>query len=141
MGSPIVIDASVILKWVLPPDREPHHAQAQAIAEAMAENRLSVAVPVLWYFEVGNILIRKYPDQAAEDLADLRKHLLMFEQAMTADWQSRILDLTARYHVTFYDAAYHALAIVNDGIFVTADENYLQAVAGEPNAIHLKDFR
>jgi len=140
MNGTVVIDASVILKWVLPPEQEPHHAQGQALGEAMLNRRLSVAVPPLWYYEVGNILIRRYPEHAAQDLSDLRKQLALFEQAMTPAWQSRILDLAARYRVTFYDAAYHALAIVREGVFVTADEKYLQAVTGEPHVMHLKDW-
>ena len=41
------------------------------------------------------------------------------------DWLARVLDLTRRYDVTFYDAAYHAHAIVTRGVFVTADERYV----------------
>lgn len=141
MNGPLVLDASVILKWVLPPEQEPYHVQAQAIAEAVAEKRVSVRVPALWYFEVGNILIRKYPSDAANDLADLRTHLALSESVMTKDWQGQILNLTSRYRVTFYDAAYHALAIIHGGIFITADEKYLAAVAGEPRAIHLRDWQ
>lgn len=140
MSIPYVIDASVILKWVLPPEYEPYYDQGQAIADALFNRSLSVIVPYLWYFEVGNILIRKYPQHAAQDLADLRKQLVMFEQAITPDWQNWILDLTARYRVTFYDASYHALAIVREGVFITADEKYLNAVAGEPHIMHLKDW-
>jgi predicted nucleic acid-binding protein len=55
--------------------------------------------------------------------------------------ERQILRLTATFGVTFYDAAYHALAIVREGVFVTADEKYLNAVAGEPHAMHLKDWR
>jgi len=34
--------------------------------------------------------------------------------------------LTRSFKVTFYDAAYHALAIVERGVFVTADLQYLK---------------
>ena len=40
-------------------------------------------------------------------------------------WLARVLDLTRRYGVTFYDAAYHAHAIEMRGTFVTADERYV----------------
>jgi len=41
-------------------------------------------------------------------------------------WLSHALELTRRYEVTFYDAAYHAHAIVEQGVFITADARYLQ---------------
>jgi predicted nucleic acid-binding protein len=43
--------------------------------------------------------------------------------------------------VTFYDASYHALAIVADGQFVTADEQHLQRAAEAGHLAHLKDWR
>ena len=141
MSGLIVIDASVILKWVLPPDFEPDRLQALAVAEAIAGGDLAIALPSLWYFEVGNILIRKYPGHANEDLADLRDQLCAFERPMTGDWQNQILALAVRHPVTFYDAAYHALAIINEGIFVTADEKYLQAAGNEPDVVHLRDWK
>jgi predicted nucleic acid-binding protein len=141
MSRLVVIDASVILKWVLPPEAEPDQPRALALSEAVAEGHIDVALPALWYFEVGNILIRKYPEHADEDLADLRAQLSSFEKSMSDDWQRQILALTARHRVTFYDAAYHALAIVNNGIFVTADGKYLQTVNDDKHTLHLRDFR
>ena len=46
----------------------------------------------------------------------------------------RALALTQRYGVTFYDAAYHAHAIVERGVFVTADERYVER-ASEAGAV------
>jgi predicted nucleic acid-binding protein len=135
------LDASVILKWVLPPDAESYQHQALRIADAVASGRIQVMLPTLWYFEVGNILIRKYRHDADQDLTDLRRQLGDCERAVSPDWQREIMRLTAAYPVTFYDAAYHALAIVIQGVLVTADEKYLRAVAGEPNLMHLKDWR
>ncbi|QSA96796.1 type II toxin-antitoxin system VapC family toxin [Methylococcus sp. EFPC2] len=136
----LVIDASVILKWLLPPESEPYQAQALAIAQALSQGRVEARLPALWYFEVGNILARKYRQDADRDLADLRRQLAGCDEPVAPSWQREIVRLTASYPVTFYDAAYHALAIVRDGVFVTADEKYLQAVAGEPCIMHLKDW-
>lgn len=140
MTRPLVMDASVILKWVLPPEAEPFQAQAIAIAQAIADGRVTALVPGLWYFEVGNILIRKYRADADQDLRDLQAQLGSCERPAFPEWQRETLRLTAAYPVTFYDASYHALAIVNRGVFVTADQKYLQAVAGEPHVMHLKDW-
>lgn len=100
MSRLIVIDASVILKWALPPDTEPHQPEALAIAEAFTEGDVDVALPALWYFEVGNILLRKYPEHADKDLLDLRDQLCSFEKSMTDEWQHQMLTLTTRHRVT-----------------------------------------
>ncbi|BBA36468.1 hypothetical protein sS8_4538 [Methylocaldum marinum] len=63
------------------------------------------------------------------------------EPLSAPEWQRQIPALTTRHRVTFYDAAHHALAIVNEGIFVTADEKYLKTVGDDKHAVHLKDWR
>lgn len=136
----VVPDASVLLKWVLPGEYEDHVAQALALRSAIALQRVQVAVPALWYFEVGNTLARKYPQDAAGQLADLRAFRLPSVEVDSA-LERQILRLTSAFGVTFYDAAYHALAMIHEGVFVTADEKYLNAVAGESHVMHLQDWR
>ena len=56
-------------------------------------------------------------------------HLLRFSlpsAPRSPGWLDRALALTQRYGVTFHDAAYHAHAIVERGVFVTADERYVE---------------
>lgn len=79
----IIPDASVLLKWVIPPANEYH-----------------------------------------------------VEQAM----QTATVQLVSHFQVTFYDAAYHALAIEQDGFFVTADEKYIQKAGSAGHIVHLKDW-
>jgi len=136
----VVIDASVILKWILPRDSEPYQDQAQALATLIKGGSIQVGVPSLWYFEVGNLLARKYPLQADQQLANLRLILEPCEIPGKTGWQKKILALVEQHGITFYDAAYHALAIIQQGVFVTADEKYLQTVRKEPHAMHLKDW-
>jgi predicted nucleic acid-binding protein len=71
MSRLVVIDASVILKWVLPPEAEPDQSMALALSEAVIDGHVDVALSALWYFEVGNILIRKYPEHTLH-LRDFR---------------------------------------------------------------------
>ena len=42
--------------------------------------------------------------------------------------------------VTYYDAACHALAIVNRGVFVTADERYVRRAAEAGFLKRLEDW-
>jgi len=60
----VVVAASALSKWVLPPDAEPCQTRAPAIAPALTEGQIDVCVPSLWYFE---------PLSLAYDIADLFK--------------------------------------------------------------------
>ncbi len=126
-GRVVVPDASVILKWVLPGDVEPDTERALELRDAITDERLRVFVPQLWLFEVGNILARRFPNHAADWLSALMKFGLE-EVAPSPAWIKRILELTSQFEVTFYDAAYHGLAILCGGVFVTADRKYVSKV-------------
>ena len=120
----VVPDASVILKWVLPSDDERNLVQALALRDSIADGHVRAVVPSLWIYEVGNTLARRQPERAERSLAVLSRFDL--ENAPRSPrWLESVLLLIQRYGVTFYDASYHAHAIVGRGIFVTADERYV----------------
>ena len=136
MAKPLVVpDASVILKWVLPPADETDVETALALRDSIASGDIRALVPDLWVYEVGNTLARRFPDRAARLLDALFRFDLTTAQR-SRRWLSHALELTRRYGVTFCDAAYHAHAIVEQGVFITADARYLQR-AGETSAMHL----
>lgn len=56
-------------------------------------------------------------------------------------WRQHATDLVRRYGVTFYDAAYHALALVEEGLFVTADARYARRVVEIGGVQMLHDYR
>jgi predicted nucleic acid-binding protein len=132
----VVPDASVLLKWVLPEEREPYAAQAIAIRDAFIAGRIRLLVPALWFYEVGNVLAAHYPDSAPERLAALAAFRLP-EARPTSAWRERIIKLAAEHGVTFYDASYHALAAVLGGVFVTADEKYLRKAGSDSHLLGL----
>lgn len=134
-----VPDASVILKWVLPAEEEPYADAAEAIRDAFVAGDLDLLVPSLWLFEVGNTLARKYAMQA-EALLETLASLQIPEAGMTGEWRGITLGLAVRHQTTFYDASYHALAMTRNGVFVTADEKYLERVKPEPHARHLREW-
>ena len=82
----LVPDSSLILKWVVPPDNEPHVKQALALREAFLNSEVTLRVPSLWYFEIGNTLARKFREESANQLRNLRR-LGMTEVAVTDQWQ------------------------------------------------------
>jgi len=62
------------------------------------------------------------------------------EAPPTPVWLTTTLELTSKYEVTFYDAAYHALALIHKGTFVTADTRYVKKVADDGNVVALSDW-
>jgi len=133
-------DASVLLKWVLPADDEQDTDVALALRDEAAAGTLDLVVPQLWIYEVGNTLARRFPDDADELLASLADFGLT-EAKLDARWRARAVSLSVRYGVAFYDAAYHAVALGLQGVFVTADERYVRRAAGAGSVSSLRLWR
>ncbi|MGH8228693.1 MAG: type II toxin-antitoxin system VapC family toxin [Steroidobacteraceae bacterium] len=129
MPVPLVVpDASVLLKWVLPPEDEPDVDKALLLRAAILNDAVRAIVPALWLYEVGNTVARRFPAHASAWLTALMKFGL--EEAAPSDpWLAAALALTRTREVSFYDAAYHALAITRKGLFVTADMRYVTRMA------------
>ena len=136
----VVPDASVILKWVLPSDVGPDAAAALRLRDAAAAGKLALRVPGLWLYEVGNILTRKFPAQALALLESLVDFGIP-EGGAGEQWRKQAVTLARDYRVTFYDAAYHALALVERGTFVTADEKYFAKAKGAGAVAPLTGFQ
>jgi len=68
-----VIDASVILKWILGDREEPDQAKAVELLTGWAEGRDDLRAPALWEYEVANFLGRELPDEAERKMEMLRR--------------------------------------------------------------------
>lgn len=140
MATPVVVpDASVILKWVLPPADEPDVRRALALRDAIATGNVRALVPSLWIYGVGNLLARERPDEASQ-LLDMLIRFSLADAPRSPAWLDCVLRLTKRYGVTFYDAAYHAHAIVEKGVLVTADERYVDRASAAGFVLRLAEW-
>jgi predicted nucleic acid-binding protein len=135
----VVPDASVLLKWVLPEEGEPWVGEALRLRDDFETGRADLLVPSLWYYEAGNVLALHYAESAADRLAVLVGLCLSIAEPKEM-WRVQTLDLTKTHGVTFYDASYHALAILHNGVFVTSDEKYLRKASAAGYILHLKDW-
>ena len=140
MPTPLVVpDASVLLKWVLPSDEEPDSDRALLLRTAIMEEAVRALVPGLWLYEVGNTIARRFPTVASGWLSALMKFGL--EEAVSSNaWLLKTLDLTSRHDVTFYDAAYHSLALIHGGVFITADTRYADKVKESGSVVALSEW-
>ena len=62
------------------------------------------------------------------------------EMTPSNGWLLKTLDLTSRHDVSFYDAAYHSLALIHGGVFVTADTHYANKVKESGSVVALSEW-
>ena len=136
----VVPDASVILKWVLEREDEPGHPQAVKLQAALLAEQVEIRVPTLWRYEIGNVLGLKQPRMAME----LMRALLAYELEeipLGTDYALEVLehmkDVTG---VTFYDSAYHVLAVRTKGLYLTADTAYVKRAKRKGHVALLADW-
>lgn len=120
-----VPDASVILKWVLGEDEEGQDRAIEILNGWLGQEH-EIILPSLWIYEVGNVLGLKRSKDAEKILGLLLEY--EFKESRITDIQ---INLT--FHmmkefkgVTFYDAIYHAIALIEKGMMVTADKDYFK---------------
>jgi len=135
----VIPDASVILKWVLPRNISPFQDQALAIRDAALSDSISLIVPPLWRYQVGNTLTRLIPDNALQ-LMMLCESVGLTEEKADDKWLEIAVGLVSQSKVSFYDATYHALAIAQSAVFVTADEKYVCKSERSTHMCLLKDW-
>lgn len=121
----LVVDASVAVKWFLPDSpREPDADQAGALLRAIGEGRVELLQPPHWLAEVAAVIARLRPEIAAEaiDLLDSME----LATAADAGLYKRASRLAQELDQHLFDTLYHALALENDALLVTADDRYLR---------------
>lgn len=138
-GSLLVPDASILLKWILKSSDEEDAERALELKSAWLAEACQLLVPSLWFYEVGNVVGQKRPDDAVAMMAAMTG--LELPEAAPSMFLSEALRLMKGCRVTFYDAAYHATAIVAAGTFITADTAYVRKAGGEGCVVALRDWR
>ena len=134
-----VVDASVILKWVLGDERESDHEKAMALLETWTGGDIELSAPILWQYEVGNFLGRSLQDEAVDKM-DLLLNLNIKNVAPTNDMVNRCFSWMRQKKVTFYDASYLAVAFEVQGTLITADEKFAGEMAKTNRICLLKNL-
>jgi predicted nucleic acid-binding protein len=130
-----VVDASVILKWVLGDEREPDHEIAMNLLNGWVEGEAELSAPALWQYEVANFLGRQLPKEAAAKM-DLLLNLNITNVDLTDGIFRRCFKWMKENRVTFYDVSYLAVAFEIQATLITADERVVKQM-GNVNRICL----
>lgn len=123
----LVLDASVVLKWVIP---------EQDSLRALALRKRQVLAPDLIAFECANALWKKVRrnEMSSEDARDAARLLQLanMELAPTMPLLEQALDIALALAHPAYDCAYLALAKREECKFITADARLLARVKASP---------
>lgn len=136
----VVLDASVIIKWVFA-DRaeEPHSFQALQILQLINESRLGVVQPPHWLAEAAAVIARLDPGRARQAVSLL--YALELPVMTDVEVYQKACDLSASLAQHVFDTLYHAVALHESGaMLVTADERYYRKAHRIGRIAMLKDF-
>lgn len=134
-----VVDASVILKWIL--KDEVDAKKAEKIGDQCVNGEIHIFVPEHTYTEVANILALKGSTDISIQLHRIFDSGLLVTAWHTVEVTNKATEIMKEFKgISFYDAVYHALAIVHDGTFITADEKYQRLTKKLGHSTLLKDY-
>lgn len=138
MAGKIVIDSSVLVKWIKSRD-EDLIREARSLLAAVERQPLEVHAPALLLYEVGNVLLMK-TDLKGEPLDATLDELeaLPFTIAPpAAPLLRRAARLGRQLGLSFYDASFVALAVELDCPYITADRRLYERARSFPRVRHL----
>ena len=125
-----IVDASIILKWVLEKENEPDHDKATGLLHDWLRGAIGIAAQSLWIYEVANILGRALHDEASQKMK-----LLQDLQIAVVDCSEQMIQQCftwmKEHQVTFYDAAYLAAAYATDAVLLTSDEKFREKMKND----------
>lgn len=136
----VVLDASVIVKWVFA-DRseESHSLQALQILQFIKESRVTVVQPPHWLAEVAAVVVRLDPGRARQAVSLL--HALEFPVVTGVEVYHKACDLSDSLKQHVFDTLYHAVAFAESkATLVTADEQYYRKAHRTGRIVRLKEF-
>ena len=143
MQNKVVLDSCVFNKLFL---QEDDRQQAISLITELAQRKYQVLVPNLFLYEVLTIAsVSNFPtDQVYNLITQYQKanlELVDLDQSCIL----KAIEICETGHKksgfpSFYDASYHALAILNNCIFVTADTRHVSKTHQLGHIILLKDW-
>jgi predicted nucleic acid-binding protein len=129
---PVVVDASVVLKWQL--DDEQYIPQAIALRDDFyARGAIKAIAPYLLTYEVVNGIATATRQKRIESnmAVEAMGNLLVLGVELREVAPLRVLELALRHNLAAYDAAYLALAEAEGCELWTGDRPFYQAVKDE----------
>lgn len=136
----VVLDASVILKWLLAdPEKEPETQQATGLLQAVARGEIEILQPLHWLAEVAAVLARLSPQSTIEDVLMLRALEIPITDEAEVLRRACTLAIDTGQHL--FDTLYHAVALeTEDAMLITADERYWRSAQTAGRILLLREW-
>jgi len=132
--TPLVVDASVAIKWLPPFQQEPLTSEAEKLLDRWEQAVVELIAPDLIWTEIANAhwrAVRQNKCSSGDAQASLA---VMHEQELLTVPSEQLIDLALRIALqhgrTAYDSLYVALAVTLKSELVTADERLVNALSG-----------
>lgn len=126
----IVIDASVIAKWLLPDEQD---FTAKLIKDEFAKRAISICIPALIFYEVNNLLKSAVLSKRVKSKEAAQVYEAFLDLDFYVYWSKQLLKntlkLAVKLNISSYDAAYMALAENLQIPFYTADKRLVGQVS------------
>lgn len=124
----IVLDSSVVLKWIFADEDGAEHAVRVRDDHISAKN--VIAVPSLFFYEIANVLATKVkisPEEALEAF-ELISAFEFNVHELDSHVYLEAMSLAMEHKISVYDASYHVLASRLGCRFLTADGKFWEKV-------------
>lgn len=130
-----ILDASVILKWFT---KEEDSDKAIVYLKAFQNNDITIIVPSLLFYELGNALISKKESKYfIADIGLKLQNLQLEVRDVGLSWFRKICQNALDYSLTYYDASYLTLMQEENCEFITADKKLYEKVKKKFTLVHL----
>ena len=136
---PIILDASIAIKWYI---HENLSDIALDLKKIIDEGDLSVGVPQVFFLETANALWKKTSlmnELEIHDAKDIYSRLLdtSFHIVPDDDILLKALDIALGHAISIYDAMYLASALFLNSTLVTADAVLVKRLVGSNLSKHI----
>lgn len=136
----VVIDASVVVKWVFPESAEEENVgEALALLTAIQRGRVDPLQPPHWLAEVAAVVSRLQPE-IAEPVLDFLD-AMEFPVANDLVVFKRASRMATELDHHLFDTLYHAVAWEYEGMLVSADDRYVRKAKRLGRIVPLASWR
>lgn len=136
----VVVDASVVVKWIFPEAENEADVQAAvALLRVIQSGRVQIVQPAHWLAEVAAVISRLAPQAVHQEVRLL--YAMEFPVLETRNVYEQACKLAVQFKHHLFDTLYHAVALcASDTTLVTADERYYRKARSAGRIARLRDF-
>ena len=140
----IVVDANVIIKTII---KETGSNAAFEFLRACVSKKIEIIAPNLIQYEIAQIAVKKGVsiDKAIDKFEERVSSLIKLKSPDRFTWlQAEKICRSGHEKSGFpsiYDSIYHAIAIIEDGVFITADKRHHAKSKDFGHIVLLEDWK